>query len=193
MTEEIISRTKIAWLAGIIDGEGSIEAGWTNQYNTKKDKILSKHLYCRIKVGNTDPRMIAGISEVYKLIDAKFNYRTYKTRHDRSSWMMDISSSGKGSIRKILLAIYPYVVNKRDQVQKLLEIIDYRESLGYRGGWQSIEGDRHNGFHKDPNWKPLEQDEKLNRLIQELRDFKRNLPLPSETTRIANRILVLKG
>ena len=180
MNKETISREREAWLAGVIDSEGSLEVGWTNQYNPDKTKINPKMMYCRIKVGNTDPRMIAKISSIYKDLGVGFSFRTTK-RFDRIHWMIEIKTQGKGNCKKVLLAIYPYIGNKRDQVDKFLEIIEYRESIGY-GGFRAV-------YSED--YKPLESDEKLRRLIQELKDIKHNPPDPQRLMRVANRILIV--
>uniref|UniRef100_A0A6M3IN33 Homing endonuclease n=1 Tax=viral metagenome TaxID=1070528 RepID=A0A6M3IN33_9ZZZZ len=180
MDNETISRERLAWLAGVIDSEGSLEVGWTNQYNKKKETINSKMMYCRIKVGNTDPRMIAEISSVFKLISVGFSFRTTK-RIDREHWMLEIKTQGKGNCRKVLVSIYPYLKNKIDQAAKFLEIIQYRESVGY-GGFRAV-------YSED--YKPLESNEILQRLIQELKDIKHNPPDPQRLTRVANRILVV--
>lgn len=180
MNQETISRERLAWLAGVIDSEGSLEVGWTNQYYPDKSKINSKMMYCRIKVGNIDPRMISEISKIYKEIMVGFSFRTTK-RPDREHWMIEIKTQGKGNCRKILLAIYPHLRNKIDQATKFLEIIQYRESVGY-GGFRAV-------WAKD--YKPLESDEKLQRLIQELKDIKHNPPDPQRLMRVANRILII--
>lgn len=190
MNQEIISRERLAWLAGVIDSEGSLEVGWTNQYHKDKSKANSKMMYCRIRVGNTDPRMIAEVSLAFKGLSVGFNFRTTK-RSDRTHWMIEIKSQGKGNCRKILLAVYPYIMNKKDQVMKFLEILDYRESLGYVGGFAAISGSRHTEWKRVEGWTPLEQDKKLQQLIQELKDIKHNPPDPQRLMRVANRILVV--
>jgi hypothetical protein len=95
--------------------------------------------------------------------------------------MIEIKTQGKGNCKKVLLAIYPHIENKRDQVDKFLEIIQYRESVGY-GGFRAVYA---------TDYKPLESDENLQRLIQELKDIKHNPPNPQRLTRVANRILVV--
>jgi len=178
---ETISREQLAWLAGIIDGEGSIEVGWTNQYNKDKSVIPSKMMYCRIKIANNDVFMVREVSRIFKGIGVGFSFRTFK-RKDRVHWTMSIKTQGKGNCKKVLKAIYPYLITKIQQADKMLEIIAYRESVGY-GGFRA----RYN-----PNYKPLDQDETLIRLIQELRDLKKPQVQPSTTRRKANHILGLK-
>lgn len=180
MDKETISRERLAWLAGVIDSEGSLEVGWTNQYNPDKSKVNPKMMYCRIKVGNTDPRMISEISKVYKEISVGFNFRTTK-RFDRVHWMIEIKTQGKKNCKKVLQNIYPHLKNKIDQADKFLEIIQYRESVGY-GGFRAV-------YSED--YKPLESDEKLQRLIRELKEIKHNPPDPQRLRRVANQILVI--
>lgn len=177
---ETISREQLAWLAGILDGEGSLECGWTNQYNKDKSKIPSKMMYCRIKIGNNDVFMIREISRIFKGLAVGFSFRTTK-RSDRKYWTLEIKTQGKGNCRKVLNAVYPYLITKVQQADKMLEIIAYRESVGY-GGFRA---------KYNPNYKPLDQDEILIRLIQELKDLKKPQVEPSTTKRRANQILGL--
>lgn len=180
MMVETISREQLAWLAGIIDGEGSLEVGWTNQYNKDKSVIPSKMMYCRIKVGNNDVFMIREISRIFKGLNVGFSFRTTK-RRDRQYWSLEIKTQGKGNCKKVLQSVYPYLVTKVQQADKILGIISYRESVGY-GGFRAK-------YNK--NYKPLDQDKNLIRMIQELRDLKKPQVEPSTTTRRANQILGL--
>jgi uncharacterized glyoxalase superfamily protein PhnB len=177
---ETISREQLAWLAGILDGEGSLEVGWTNQYRKDKARLPTKMMYCRIKVGNTDVFMIREISRIYSGLRVGFSYRTYKKSNSRY-WVIDIKTQGKGNCRKLINAVYPYLITKIQQADKMLEIITYRESVGY-GGFRA---------KYNPNYKPLEQDETLIRLIEELKALKKPQVEPSTTKRRANRILGL--
>lgn len=196
MDEETISRKiRWAWLAGIIEGEGSLEANWCKRQNISRktgELLITKGFYCRIKIDNTDPRMIEKVSRIYHKDKIGFYYRTYKDNRPNRKWAISIIVQGKGNCKKVLLGILPYIYSKRDQVNKFLELIDYRNSLGYSQGFSKWNGSRFTGFTIDPNWKPLDQDEKLNKLIQELLTIKHNPPSPSETIREANKVLILR-
>lgn len=177
---ETISREQLAWLAGILDGEGSLEIGWTNQYNKDKTRVPSKMMYCRIKVGNNDVFMIREISRIFKGIGVGFSFRTTK-RKDRQYWTLEIKTQGKGNCKKVLYAVHPYLITKIQQADKMLEIIAYRESVGY-GGFRA---------KYSSNYIPLDHNVHLIRMIQELRDLKKPQVEPSTTTRRANHILGL--
>lgn len=196
MDEETISRKiRWAWLAGIIDGEGSLEANWCFRHNISKktgERLTTKGFYCRIKIDNTDPRMIEKTSRIYVENKIGFYYRTFKDDRPNRKWTISIIVQGKGNCKKVLLGILPYIYNKRDQVNKFLELIEYRGSLGYKGGFKKIQGSRWTGWNIDPNWKPLDQDETLIKLVQELLNLKHNPPSPSETIREANKVLILR-
>ena len=55
-----IKEADIAWLAGIIDGEGNIHMG--KHLGGNKGK---RYLDIKVRVSNTDMRMIKKISEIY--------------------------------------------------------------------------------------------------------------------------------
>ena len=195
MDEETISRKiRWAWLAGIIDGEGSLEATWCTRKNISKktgECLITKGFYCRIRIDNTDPRMIEKASIIYKENNIGFYYCTYKDNRPNRRWAISITVQGKGNCKKVLLGILPYIYNKRDQVNKFLELIEYRSSLGYKDGFKKIKGSRWTGWNVDPDWKPLDQDEALIKLVQDLLYLKHNPPSPSETIREANKVLIL--
>lgn len=176
---ELISREKLSWLAGILDGEGSFHAGFRRIKATKNKHPL---LRVRVDVGNTDVFMIKEISEIYYHLGIKFHYGTTKNNGKNESWTLRICISGKGNVKKLIVSIRPYIVAKAKQADKLMELIFYRESLGYIGGW-----------HDEESATPLWKDKNLNRMISELKALKKQEVLPSETRRKANFPLGIDG
>src|SRR5438046_6490301 len=63
-----VEKTKLAWLAGIIDGEGSIKLADTK--NNKNQRAIQKWL-C---IENTDVEMIAEISKIYSGLGINYHY-----------------------------------------------------------------------------------------------------------------------
>jgi hypothetical protein len=122
---ETISRVELAWLAGIIDGEGYIVLTWMNQKEVKKARMRTE-----IGVSNTDMRMVARISEISHKANIKFYY-TLKNPSKRNSkkYAITISILGFRSCKKFLELVLPYLVCKKDQAETMLEYITYRISL----------------------------------------------------------------
>ena len=58
-----INETDIAWLAGIIDGEGNLHVGRKTAKSNGR-----RYLDVKVRVSSTDMRMIKRISEIYQSI-----------------------------------------------------------------------------------------------------------------------------
>jgi len=182
MDMEQISKEKLNWLAGIIDGEGCIIAGW-RYYPANKDSGKYKHhsvrstLYMWLIISNGNLHLLKRVSEIYKLIPGVgFCYTTAKKK-ESGRWVMNINTTGKGSTKKVLELVLPYLTAKKLQAETMLELIDYRESLGYLG--RSLKN------------RPLLQDDPCIQIyIERLHRLKKEfVSLPPETKRRANQIL----
>jgi hypothetical protein len=115
---ETISRVELAWLAGVIDGEGSI--GIYRDTHRKKPRMRTT-----IKIANTDVRIIARVSEIL----FKANIRFYYTLTKRRLFCLTIHTIGFRSCKKLLEMVLPYLVGKKDQAKLMVEYLTYRISL----------------------------------------------------------------
>jgi len=103
-----------AWTAGIIDGEGTIAI------ETPRGELRRAYprLYrAVIRVGNTDPRMLNKLRELWG-----GNIRSYHNRHPEKwkqayEWMVT-----NKSVVPILEAILPYLVCKKEQAELTLTL-----------------------------------------------------------------------
>ena len=128
----IIKNTDLAWLAGIIDGEGSI------MFFRKRDTDKSSgHKYGWIATGisvtNCDEIMIKEISNILYSLRIKFHYSLQKNNLKNSKWnlALKIESNGMNTCKKFLNAILPYLRNKKYLAMFLLEYIEWRQQQGY--------------------------------------------------------------
>jgi len=186
MDMETISKTELAWLAGIIDGEGCIVAYWKNQ---------SKNGTYRLEVGvsiiNTDVLMIKEISRICAKNRIGFAYALNNPKPPRRK-AMQIVIHGQGRTKKLLNAVMPYLITKKEQAEILLDLIHYRQSLGYiPTGCKRGRNDEEGNYTivRDEKWIPLYENEKINSFIQQIKDLKKQQILPSETKRVANKEL----
>ncbi len=182
MDTEQISREQLGWLAGIIDGEGCIVAGW-RYYKPNSDSGKYKHhkarvnMYTWLTISNSDVRLLKRVSEIYKMISGVgFCYTTAKLKAE-GRWIINLNTIGRGSTRKVLELVLPHLTAKKSQAETMIELIDYRESLGYLG--RSV---------KDRPY--LQDDPCIVLYIERLHRLKKEFAsLPSETRRRANQIL----
>lgn len=131
----------IAWLAGIIDGEGSM--GFSINSGRRPPAQI------RLTVVNTHPMLIARVSQIFARLDVKFYFvyesgakerrKDGKPTRDR----LRILLTGTGSVRKVLERVLPYLTAKHDQAELLLRYTQWRmarrRSVGPRTDHEVIE------------------------------------------------------
>jgi hypothetical protein len=120
-TPERWSDTELAYLAGIIDGEGCLSMGnvHTGVYTTQ------------IYIGNTDARVIEWL---YRTFGGSIALRPSPNPKHKPLWRW--LASGK-NLNVLLQAVLPYLIVKKEQALLLLE---YRTSVtAARRGYRSVE------------------------------------------------------
>lgn len=117
----------LAWLAGILDGEGALSAS----LSTKKGR---PYLDCRVRVYNTDVRMIQKIARIYVDMGVVFFYNLNKKRNQGWKNQVGICVTSQGSCLKILEAVKPYMANKQEIAQAMIGVIGFVKSLPRAGG-----------------------------------------------------------
>ena len=128
MTEESISREEAAWLAAIIEGEGSIHIA---RHKLSHGKITFR---LAINVINTDCLMIKRVSELWYKLGCKFYYKIHnrQKKYPNSKIAMSIECVGRRSTDKIIDAIIPYLVTKRNQAELAKEFNHKMEEIFYQ-------------------------------------------------------------
>jgi hypothetical protein len=127
----------LAWLAGIIDGEGNI-------HNSVQVKDDNAYFVPKLRITNTDLRMIKKVSEIYVREDIVFFYalnsvKRYKNKKDTWRNQMEITIASQGGIKKLLSLVLPYLVNKRRMAELMIETVKWVQAQPYRGR-NSVEG-----------------------------------------------------
>lgn len=115
-----VTDTQLAWLAGIIDGEGTITVGFLNTRETRQYAPS-------VTVVNTNPVMIATILAIYDQLGVGSHVmerdRT-KSLGKRSIW--NVTVQRMGGIEKLLTVLAPFMVAKRAQAELLLRFVRSR-------------------------------------------------------------------
>lgn len=104
-TKPYLKKTDKAWIAGIIDGEGSLS--------------LPKH-QSKVQVGNTDFGMLERLKELCGGKIYNSGRKKYNKRHKPCKfWVL----YKKEKVKKFLKEIYPYLVckSKREKAEELLK------------------------------------------------------------------------
>jgi len=118
-----LDKTEIAWLAGLIDGDGTI----TLVQNNKNKDGYRYYLPC-LSIANTDSEVIyhivkifakAGIRFDIQEIDPQKNYRD-RTRKWNLRPLMRIEVKGIKSAYPIVKAMIPYLASKKKRIAELV-------------------------------------------------------------------------
>ena len=133
----------LAWLAGIIDGEGNLNLMLKMASNGKP------YMQVKVRVANTDVRMIQKIARIYVEMGIVFFYDINFKK--KATWknQLNITVSSQGSCRKVLEAILPYLANKQEAAASFLEVIKFVQGCP-KGGNVS-----HFDYPNDPTFQKL--------------------------------------
>lgn len=178
---ETISRKDVltAWLAGVIDGEGSIFAQFGKQTNQPQKGYNT--LRIRLTISNTHYLVIKKCTEVLLELGVGFNcvaMNGYRTKTPGAKHCATVVIEGKGRMRKLLPFIIPHLTCKKIQAELALELIEYRESL-------AIHGKESKGRYGKMS---LSDDSKIQDYIKRIKDEKRNYPSVFDFSRLPNQI-----
>jgi len=175
--ETIRREVDFAWLAGIIDGEGNLNIQVVEHCLNGKPYMRSK-----IRVANTDVRMVRKISEIYVreglVFFTNIDRRKPKPGQNPVKTKINIEIASQGSSRKLLEMVIPYLANKRRQAETMLEVIKFVQTQPKGGNTLSIR------YVDDPVFI---------RLMDEWRREFRWYIDPSETTRRARTVVSWPG
>jgi hypothetical protein len=118
---------KLAWLAGIIDGEGTITIrrnGRNGGHNRKGDwKIML--LRPEISIANTNPLLINACSEILKENEIGHNIQEIEGKENRKTYWI-IHTAGFQRCKKMLDLIIEYLVGKLPQAELMNKFYETR-------------------------------------------------------------------
>lgn len=109
----------IGWLAGILDGEGSIA------FSRRGGANLQPYVW----VKSTCPFMIERISNIFSAMKVKFTYTTEEYENENWKPAIKIRIGGVDGIEAVLKTCLPYLTTKRDEANAMLSYISWRKTL----------------------------------------------------------------
>lgn len=173
-----ISReAELAWLAGIIDGEGNLHASVQEK---KCGPVKRTYFQPKIRVTNTDVRMIQKVSEIYVREGIVFFYAlnaVSRYKNKKPTWrdQLEITISAKKDLSKLLPLVIPYLVNKKRYAELFLQAIEWVQAQPMRGNGSAGEN-----YASKPEFRAH---------IKALEDERASLIEPSTTIRRAREAL----
>jgi hypothetical protein len=161
----------LAWLAGILDGEGALGLGTRIATNNGKP-----YLEAKIRVYNTDVRMIQKVSFIYVSMNVVFFYNLNRKQKERYKDQLGICVTSQGSCLKILEAVTHHLANKREIATRMMDVLRYVKSQPKGGGSVA---------------RPYVGTDAFDSLMQAYEAARMRHIEPSTTTRCAGEALVL--
>lgn len=116
-----VPETKLAWLAGIIDGEGCIQMRYANRPENTT-------LQVRVMIGSVSTAMIDEVRTI--LIDLGLVFSTHsqpagrRTAFPNSRKIFRLEVCRKRHVKKLLGALRPYLINKAPEATAALEYLN---------------------------------------------------------------------
>lgn len=134
-TQPISRSDDLAWLAAIVDGEGNLQP--TVQQKSC-GQTRRQYFEPKIRITNTDVRMIKAVSEIYVREGIGFFYAinsVTRYKNKKSTWrnQLEITVGSKKHIINLLGLIIPHLRNKRRYAELMLETINWVNSQPRRG------------------------------------------------------------
>lgn len=170
----------LAWLAGIIDGEGNLNVGL---FDVQSNKVGEPWRVFRLEcvIVNTHAFMIEKVTRILAEIGVRFKVQVRDRKRVNWKPAFVITILGQGNTAKLLANIFPYLTAKQEIARQALLAFEYRKSLT-RGG--------NNGFVR--NHPRLQDDLVLNKMIERARELVRFRPDPFSYTRIYGQPISVK-
>jgi hypothetical protein len=166
--QQIRREVDLAWLAGIVDGEGCLSVDLKLAQNGKM------YLMPKIRIINTDVRMIQKVARIYADLGVVFYYNLNKKRKASYKDQVAIIVSSQGSSVKVLEGIIPHLANKQDAAQAMLAVINFVQSFPKGGNTSSYD------YTADETFQRLMADWNSERILH---------IAPSTTTRRAGEVI----
>ena len=117
-----MTEVEIAWLAGLLEGEGS----FVSKRQVKKNKGGSEYVYVMptIKVGSTDLDVIQRVQEMWGAKHLQFHRR--RQPHWKDQWI--VTRSGEPAV-KTMRQILPHMGERRSaKIRELIEAWENRKA-----------------------------------------------------------------
>lgn len=115
-----LTDTELAYIAGIIDGEGSFAIH-------HDPNPLRNAWYAKLLVGNTDPRVI---SWLYSKLEGTIAHPKPQQLHHKEKWTWALQNK---RLRLFLPEVIPYLIIKSEQARLCLAALELI-SIRYQGG-----------------------------------------------------------
>ena len=124
-------KIKLAWLSGIVDGEGSIGMKRTRDKRGGRSPIIYSPL---IQITNCDSLLLKEVKEILALLKIKYSFwKRIDNRNPKWRDAGNISIASYEDCRKFLASMIPLLVSKKKHAKILLDFCMMRIGVNHRG------------------------------------------------------------
>ena len=123
---------ELAWLAGIIDGEGTINIISKPGSRKRKDGTRKRNYWTFLQIVNTNEILVLKVIEIMKKLNAN-PYVWEKQATDKWKKAYQLSLQRMSKVKRVLEKIFPYLIAKRRQAEITLNFINSRLSKFQKG------------------------------------------------------------
>ena len=110
-----IDECALAWLAGIIEGEGTVSI-----YHQKRKGNAPDQLRATISITNTDPHLISRCNEIFNTLGCNVHINQYDNKKGSTRTVYDMQTAKQEYVKKICEAVIPYMVGEKLAKAKLV-------------------------------------------------------------------------
>lgn len=117
----MIKKEQLIWLAGLLDGEGSILL--TATYDRNGIPVIK----LAVSVGNTNPLIMLEARKLFgKICGHRFAFYNAKAKGNRKHFW-SIQATSQADVRVMCKAVKKYLVGKKDQARLMLQYLRFIE------------------------------------------------------------------
>jgi hypothetical protein len=113
---------RLAWLAGIIDGEGHMSAKMRPPGRGRRGRTVA----FQVNVRNTDAGMIREVCAILDAIGVGYFVGCYRQRHGNYKPLHSVTVAGRPRAMRLLTTVMPWLVTKRPHAELILKIAERR-------------------------------------------------------------------
>jgi len=119
--ESLPSEVELAYLGGLIDGEGSFWFCVT--FHKKSDKY--RRLIANFSLNNTEKLLTDKAYDICKRAGINLRYRNHSAKLTKKQvWIVETNKLA--NTRKLIKLVLPYLIGKRERAQLMLDFIEHR-------------------------------------------------------------------
>ncbi|MCP9495413.1 MAG: hypothetical protein MSG64_13285 [Pyrinomonadaceae bacterium MAG19_C2-C3] len=117
----------LAWLAGIIDGEGCF-CIFTN--SNRSERAINSSISANLTITNSNCLLLNRCREIFDALEIKYIYQNPKNGHQRGRRVMRVKIQNYSSLQRLIELTLPYFVGKAEQAKLVLEFANLAGQKG---------------------------------------------------------------